>query len=646
MPPLDLLSPPATGAGPTRKLDPRLRRLVHSLGDRDRLSQDLASAVVSPRSGLTAEEAVEADALATRVLVRADPDVITKFPELHWIGIAPGVYSVQVPVTDLERLASAGSVEFVEAGRMMWPMLDTSVAETRADEVHRPPAGETPMTGAGVVVGIIDFGLDFTLEDFIDQAGGTRIAFLWDQALEPRDQERSPNRFGYGVEYNANDINLARQASDPFKLVRHEPDPRSHGTHVAGIAAGNGQTSDAQFPAGRFIGVAPEATIIFVQVAANDVDSSFTDSAHVAEAVSYIFDKATELGMPCVINMSLGQNGGSHDGESLVERAIDRLLEQRGRAFVVAAGNEHSWRGHASGKLQTGERRGLAWKVGGGLTLPAGGTTGPGQGDRTPNEMEIWYSSRDQLHLTLTSPNGESTSAVAPGETRAGTFTNGNEWFITSERFSELNGDARIYVEVSPGSAGRVADGAWLVELVADETRDGRFDVWIERDTRDGANKFADQSFLHGGDFDPVMTLATPATTRRCVAVANYDHRTMTPNASSSRGPTSDGRLKPEVAAPGTEIKSSSALGGRVLEPSGQVVPIRVAKSGTSMSAPHVAGVVALMLEKQPRLTATQIRKMLVAAASPPAGVTPFDVAWGFGKLDAVAAIALVDQVQ
>ena len=639
---LGLMPSPTTG-GPDRRLDPRLRRLLHSLDDPVRLSKDLAFPDLSASGLLTAEEAIETEALTTRVLVRADSGVTTQFPDLRWIEITSGIYSVQVPVTDLERLAAATGVEYIEAGRMMAPTLDGSISEIGADKVHSPGSSQTPLTGTGVIVGIIDRGFDFTSDDFRDRHGATRIAFLWDQSLTPKSGERSPNRFNYGVEYDASDIDRALQARDPFALVRHCPELAAHGTHVAGIAVGNGRASSAGFPADRFIGVAPEASIIFVHAAADDVDGSFTDSAHVAEAISYVFEKATELGMPCVINMSLGQNGGSHDGESVVERAIDRLLEQRGRAFVVAAGNEHSWRGHASGTLLEGQQRVLHWKVGGGLLLPGGVTTGPGQGDSTPNELEIWYSSRDQLHLTLTSPTGESTITVAPGETRVHSFANGNQAFIASERFSALNGDARIYVEVSPGSAAVVASGEWQVNLLAHQIGDGRFDAWIERDIRLDSNQFADQSFLAGGDFDPVMTLATPATTRRGIAVANYDHAIDALSGSSSRGPTRDGRLKPEVAAPGTGIRSSCALGGQVVPSTGKLAPVRVRKTGTSMSAPHVAGVVALMLEKQPRLSATQIRKIVIAAARPPTAVSPFDNGWGFGKLDAAAATDLVD---
>ena len=125
--------------------------------------------------------------------------------------------------------------------------------------------------------------------------------------------------------------------------------------------------------------------------------------------------------------------------------------------------------------------------------------------------------------------------------------------------------------------------------------------------------------------------------------MANYNHVVQAPDAQSGRGRTRDGRLKPEIAAPGTNIVSCNALGGRPANPPGPVLPMRIKMSGTSMSAPHVSGIAALMLEKNPRLTAAQIAKILIAAAEPPAGVVPFDIAWGFGKVNAETAVGLVD---
>ena len=173
--------------------------------------------------------------------------------------------------------------------------------------------------------------------------------------------------------------------------------------------------------------------------------------------------------------------------------------------------------------------------------------------------------------------------------------------------------------------------------------RDGRFDAWIERDARRDNNNFADQSFFVGTDFVAERTLGTPATARRAISVANYLHRTEAPEDSSSRGPTRDGRPKPEVAAPGTMIRSSCAGGGRE-NPNkpGTHFPMRIPMTGTSMAAPHVTGIVAQLLQRRPDLRADQLRKILIASARPVTGQTGFDIAWGFGRVDAEAAVALL----
>lgn len=612
-------------------LDPRLRRLV--LGQDDPMrSTELTEQEIPVRDGGVSR----AGPPRTRVLVRARGRASAeRTPHSTWTPVAEGIYAVELPVTELEALADDPQVQFVEAARLMAPELVTSVPATRADLLHVAAPPRPALTGRGTVVGIIDLGLDFTLDDFIDPAGDTRVAFLWDQSLSPLSGESTPAGFGRGVEYDAATINVALKSPDPFSVVRHRPTAASHGTHVAGTAAGSGRSGDAVFPRGRHVGVAPEATIIFVQPDTNGNAGSFTDSVAVAEAISYVYARAEQLGLPCVINMSLGQNGGSHDGESVVEQAVDRLLEVPGRAFVHAAGNEHVWRGHASGLLAEGDVRTLQWRTGGGISLP-GGTLPPGQ-DRTPNELEIWYSPSDSLHVRLTDPQGAATTVVAPGQTESHDFPTGNSAFIDSERFSALNGDARVFIAVDRGTAPRVTPGVWEVEITAVRTRSGRFDAWIERDVRDRANNFADQSFFVGTDFDPVMTLGTPATSRRGISVANFDHVTVAPSASSSRGCTRDGRDKPEVAAPGTNIVSSCALGGRS-NGMGSVHPMRTTMSGTSMAAPHVCGIVALLLQKEPTLSAAQLRKAVLASADPPAGVLPFDVAWGYGRVDAVEA--------
>jgi subtilisin family serine protease len=623
----------------SKSLDPRLRRLVHEMeGGRTReLNRDLErGAVAADAADLPAMPLEEA--LYKRVLVKlATEEVPPQALDLEWVRIAGDIFGVRVPLLRLQELADLPEVQFVSGGHVVTPDLDGSRSEVRADVVHGPPAS---LSGRGVAVGIVDYGCDYVLDDFRDPATGrTRIAFLWDQSLRPLPGEGSPDGFAYGVEYTAADIDAALAGGGG---VRHRSGVSAHGTHVMGIAAGSGRSFDAAFPAGQFIGMAPEATLIFVQPATSPGDPTFTDSVHVAEALAYVFARASDLGLPCVVNMSLGQNGGSHDGESLVERVIDRLLEEPGRALVVAGGNEHVWQTHAAGSLTTGQVRTLRWRAGGPAPIP-GFAARP---DRTPNELEIWYSSRDLFDVRVISPGGQATPLVQPGDPPANhLLPGGNEVYLDSERFTVMNGDARIYIQVSPGTANTVASGTWRVEITAREARDGAFDAWIERDVRDRAQDFADQSYFEGADFAPVKTLGTPATTRRVIAVANYRHALpQAISASSGRGPTRDGRLKPEVAAPGTNIRSSCSAGGRPNPlPPGGLHPMRVPMSGTSQASPHVAGIVALMLERNPQLTSAQIARVLVATTRPaPGGGPGFDEAFGFGLVDAEAAIDAV----
>lgn len=622
-----------------KELDPRLRRLVRSAGDRRRLDRDRRGGIVSAAP----TPAAGPPAFTKRVLVQlAEGRIPRGFDDAGWTEIVPDIYTASIPVERLAELAARPEVHYVEAGRSLHPALDTSLPETRADDVQQGSPGQPGLRGRGVVVGIVDLGFDFTLDDFRNPDGSTRVAFLWDQGLTPQAGEHSPAGFAYGVEYDRARIDAALASPNPFGVVRHRPAPGSHGTHVAGIAAGNGRSAGGAFAVGRFVGAAPEATLVLVHPATEANLGTFADSVRVAEAIAYVYARAQELGLPCVINMSLGQNGGSHDGETVVERAIDGLLTTPGRAFVVAAGNEHVWRGHASGDLAAGATRTLQWKVGGGMPVP-GGATGTGA-DVTNNELEVWYSSRDLFELRISGPAGDQSAAILPGSTETLTLS-GNEVFVDSERFNRLNGDARIYVEVSPGNANQVTAGVWRLELRAVESRNGHFDAWIERDARRSVNNFADQSFFVGTDFDALKTLGTPASGRRSLAVANYFHVSQAVEASSGRGGTRDGRNKPELAAPGTNVLSSGAMGNRP-NPGlpGAVFPVRVRMTGTSMAAPHVAGIGALLLEKAPTLTAEQLRKVLIASASVPAGASVFDPSWGYGRVDAAAALELVDK--
>jgi subtilisin family serine protease len=534
------------------------------------------------------------------------------------VDLLDDTFIAEGELADLQSLALQADVVYVEAPRPAVFELYDSVKATKADVNSSAP---TNLTGKNVLVGIVDDGIDFRLDDFKDLNGNTRILYLWDQDLTAQGNEIAPKSYSGGVEYTQHDIDADLLSGSG--AVRHWG--REHGTHVAGIAVGNGQTGA---PPVTHKGVAYEADIIFVALAPASKDERVTSSDWIVEAIKYIFDKAEkDVRKPAaVVNLSVGWNGGRHDGESVVERTIDRLLEQEGRALVKSAGNEPDWETHASGKVRRNEPYLLTWVF--------------GNPDNTPNTMEIWYSSRDRFQVEVGDPNGVWSDPVDPSENIT-TAKLADTVHIESERFHVLNGQARILVRVGdPNDPNKtLTAGPWQVKLTGLEVVEGGFDAWIELDTRDVGNNYADQSRFDKADADSERTITPPGTIRRGIAVGNYDHRdTPLPSLakSSGRGPTGDGRPKPEIAAPGTKIESSNAhhSGGAT----------RIAKTGTSMSAPHVTGVVAQLLQQKKSLTAAQIRALLITSARRPGSQGPeaFDPEWGYGAVNAEEGLRLI----
>jgi subtilisin family serine protease len=568
--------------------------------------------------------------------------------------IVDGYCSAIVPRSRLKELASSPGVIEVEASRYLKPQLDSSVESINAREHVR---GLPVLShGAGVVVGIVDYGIDFTLEDFRwpDNKKNTRIRYLWDQELSRQGEERRPSKYKYGVEYSSSDIDKALATNDPFKNIRHNPlhaerAISGHGTHVAGIAAGNGLTHDPEFPMNTYVGVAPGAEIVFVHLDRKAVLSevettrgTLANSVHLAHAIAYCFEKADELGLPCVVNLSMGFNGGGHDGNSAVEWVIDALLQKPGRSVVIAAGNENR-PGKAIYKRGTVRRDPveIGWESG---FMIAGRIP---KEDTSPNELEIWYSPQFALRVQLIAPKrDEASPPVNPGdEPKPFTFRSGEEVIITSDPRTAWDGAARITIRLSKGKRTKgIRTGVWLIRLEALGLADGqvsegvRFDAWIERTIPDDAPMFLRSRFK---DFDArnAITVTTPGTSRSALTVASCDSRNpFAISDFSGRGPTRDGRSKPDIAAPGESVASSNAGAAR------GSVPARRRMQGTSMSAPHVTGVVARLLSEQNFLTATEIKEILIQTADRPAGANPTDwhPEYGWGRVNAAVAIQLL----
>jgi subtilisin family serine protease len=527
------------------------------------------------------------------------------------------IVTARVPLSRVEILRQLPYVQSIKASQILKPALKSTIEEIKARVDLLPPLTQGQQ-GKGVIVGIIDYGCDFVHQNFRNPDGSTRILSLWDQNVS----SGTSSHLGYGRVYTQTEINAALRSVDPYTSLGHDPGRASHGTHVMDIACGNGGGSSVP-------GVAPQADIIFVQISASDISwlgpdvvdsektrSNFGSSVQLLEAIKFIFEQAGTL--PCVINISLGTNGGPHDGTNLVEQGIDAVVAaQPNRAVVIAASNSYEDGIHASGKVKQGEFIDLIWQI--------------GQVDSTHNEIEIWYSKDDQLKLELIDQDDRSIGEVDLGAS-AEIFNQANEllFFVAHRQGDPNNGDNTIGIFMDTKSMSSSLPQKIKLRLHGGTINDGQFHAWIERDDN-GPSSFAPPH-------DNSHTLGSISCGKQSIVVGSYDAHISGQPLSwfSSAGPTRDGRQKPEISAPGHNVWAANS--------STRIGVTRM--SGTSMAAPAVTGVVALILAEarslNKNLTVDQIHDILAKTArlSPPN--TAWNDRYGMGSVDASASVQKV----
>jgi subtilisin family serine protease len=503
---------------------------------------------------------------------------------------------------DLRAVRAEPSVESLKASRIL------SAPEFIADggHPHRPNGGEHQPASdgaAGVLVAVLDWGCDWAHPNFRRPDGHTRFRALWDQ----RRPSRSANAYGYGTIFSGGDIERALQADDPYAALGYHPadsittNRGTHGTHTLDLAAGNGSPR----------GVAFASDLLFVHLAARNTPAlgDLGDSVRLLEAID--FARATAGDTPLVISMSLGRAGGEHTGRSLVERAIDSMVSERHSSCVVmSAGNYFRKHGHSEGWIRPGGESRIDWII--------------DPRDTTPNELEIFYSGRDRFRVGIRAPTGEhvtldldqSADLIAGGRLAGRGY---------HRAWDPVNGDHHVDV-ILGGDAPR---GRWQITLSAVDVVDGRYHAWIERD----AARSHAQSTFPSEQASARSTLGTLANGFSSITCGALEAATGRVGAFSSSGPTRDGRIKPDILAPGVSIVAarSTPWGGR--PGSGGLVSM----SGTSMAAPQVAGAVALVLAAAGRdLTIDEIRALVLGTATP---VDDDPMRVGAGLLNVAAAV-------
>ena len=591
-------------------IDPRLRHLINSPTD----------VLAGPSESFGLEATVPSNTAEVLVRLRVENESTDQaVAAIQKLGMnvryqVPGtdtVVSGTVPLDQLSAIEKLGSVRRIEASRPLTPEMNLCIAEVGANLLH---SLDPAIKGNGVIVGIIDSGIDFRHPDFRRDDGSTRILHFWDQnALHDPDGE-----VPYGREYNSAQINAALTGvAEPSDIP--QIDRIGHGTHVCGIAAGGGRAKATHF------GLAPEADLIIVSVSSADA-STLGRSVRAFEAFTYVVEKAN--GAPVAINFSQGMNGGGHCGETVLETGLENLARRPGVVIVKSAGNEQQMRIHAGGSIESNETKQVDLEV--------------RANNRLNDIIEIWFDDRDDIAVAVAPPGSAPTPFVSRGGEEIFPTAAGNEVSIDLDGDAEGTGDTVATIILSRGSSNIIQPGNWQLLLRAGTVVNKRFDAWIERTER--STNSGEQTRFSEDSTDPTRTITIPGTAHSVITVGAYVTRLSAPpdaplgavSLFSSRGPTRYGNLKPDLSAPG-EITEAARAGSEGI----------IGMRGTSMAAPVVTGAAALILSQRPELSGLQLKQILTRSASRSgvaAGAPDRD--WGHGKLHVQAALELARNVR
>lgn len=571
------------------------------------------------------------------------------------------IVTADVLVSSLSGLEELPGIVYVEQSKPLRPELDLSLPAIGVPPVHAGTNLPQAYTGKGVIVGVVDSGIYWEHDAFKGDLGKPRVLALWDQTLQPTSSFKSPSEIAdsYGIEclpaYLSTDICPSR-------------DTLGHGTHVAGIAVAG---EFGYYP--DYVGVAPAAELVVVKAVGQkgDGEAPYTPtfesfsviSTHIVDGVDYVFKKADALNLPAVVNLSIGGHVGAHDGTSLFEQALNGLVEEKGgRVIVAAAGNDNRQSSGYFSSIHAGYP----------LNDEALATEFVAFDSQARGILiDLWQPADSNLSFGIGIDSFsiyEKTELAAPGETKTFSTADGELQVSidATETSNPLNGKKHTLVSIvsTRGDEGpSIAAGNYIFDLMISGT--GNFDAWLpsggDFTKRSGDFSKTGLRYLPG---DSRSTVGLPATAKDVISVASFstrDHLSdfiyadepiedddWTPlgdlSPFSSPGPAlapeATGQ-KPEIAAPGEQVASALSADARFeLDEEGFPMSSEggdgvVLFSGTSMAAPHVAGAVALLLERQPTLTTDEIKHLLYlnADVDDQTGSVPNN-GWGFGKLN------------
>lgn len=482
-----------------------------------------------------------------------------------------------LPEHIVELVAALTEIEYMEKPKLLFFAVNNGrrvscINPLQTGQMRGGTAGRNDLSGTGVIVAVIDSGIDYAHPDFRNADGTTRILDLWDQTIpagsvaDPLSEENVEQSFlgapaGYflGTEFPQEVINRALEQTTERERYAVCPsrDISGHGTHVTGIAAGNGIASQ-----GRYRGVAYESPLLIVKLGTPG-ERSFPRTTELMQAVDYCIRKAQEYGMPVVLNLSFGNNYGSHSGNSLLESYLDDMADYWRTSIITGSGNEGASAVHAAGTLRENVTEEVEVAV---------------SGYEISLNLQIWKNYADEIAVSLIHPDGSKAGPIQQilGPQR---FRLGNtDVLLYYGEPSPYSPYQEIYFELLPADD-FIDSGIWTIQLLPQKIAVGNYDMWLP----------AGGVLNEGTGFvlpSVETTLTIPSTAARVITVGAYDGYFDRAAAFSGRGYTREtNQVKPDLVAPGVDITSCAPGGGYVV------------RSGTSMATPFVSGGAALLMQ-------------------------------------------------